>query len=140
MPGIDHSLPLQDAIIAHLKADAGLAAIVGARVYGPDPVPDAEWPFIRYGLPITGPWEATGHWRGMEGEVTIHGYAKGADDAPALTLAAGIVLAMESFRMDGKISCINMEWTRSQLIRDTSEAGAYHTVVQFDAGTVEVTA
>lgn len=53
----DSTLPVQAAIVAALKADAGVAALVGGRVYDRAPE-DAAFPYLSIGPEIAQPFEA----------------------------------------------------------------------------------
>jgi len=48
MTFVDASLPLQKAILAALKADATLQALVGGKIYDTVP-PSAEMPYVSFG-------------------------------------------------------------------------------------------
>jgi hypothetical protein len=133
----DHSLILRKGIVAHLKADAGLTALVPASsIYGEQPPAKPAWPFIRYGLPLTTP-ERFDCYMGGEHAVTIHSFAKGPGSDAILTIRAAIIAALDDAEIelpldtgeDAKVTLI--AHTLSNLIRDTDEAGAYHDIHSF---------
>lgn len=133
----DHSLALRRAVVAHLAADAGIGSIVGARVYGeavPDPV---VWPFVRVGLMLPVPFEAT-CLDGMEATFAVSGFAKGPDAQNAYGLGALIQLALDGADLALSLDAahaVSIDWTTSQTVRDTGEADAYQAIVQFNAVT-----
>lgn len=133
--GIDHSLPLRRAVVAALAADPAVAAIVEARVYGPAVPSNPKWPYVRCGLVIAAPWEAT-KLNGMQATFAVSGFAKSADESAAAILGAAIQKALDGndLDMDGS-HCVSLDWTQSQVVRDTAEADAYHAIVQFEATT-----
>lgn len=53
------ALSLQAALVAALKADAGVAAIVGARVYD-EPPQDVAFPYVRIGEILVRPFHTDG--------------------------------------------------------------------------------
>lgn len=53
------SLALQKAVIAALKADAGVSALVGARVYD-EPPQNVTFPYVRYGTDDLAPLRMSG--------------------------------------------------------------------------------
>lgn len=133
----DHSLILRKGIVAHLKADAGLTALIpAANIYGEQPPAKPKWPFIRYGLPVTTP-ERFDCYVGGEHAVTIHSFAKGPGTDDILDLRAAIIASLDDAEIElpldtdegAKVTLI--AHTLSNLIRDTDEAGAYHDIHNF---------
>jgi hypothetical protein len=65
----NHSLDLRKAVVARLKADAGLIALVPAeRVFGEQPSALPAWPFVRYGEDSV---------RAFSADLPIHSFSKG---------------------------------------------------------------
>lgn len=101
MPYVDPALALQKAIVAALKADSAVAAIVNGRVY--DGVPtNATKPYVSFGhfqmLPDHGDCLDGG-----ESFVTLDGWANGPDTVQVKTLGAAIALALDeaTLTLDG---------------------------------------
>lgn len=55
----DASLALQAAVVAVLRADAGVAALVGARIYD-EPPQTVTFPYVRYGTDNLAPLRMSG--------------------------------------------------------------------------------
>lgn len=134
MPVIDHADEVREAVIEHLKATAGIKALVGGRVHD-EPKTNPKWPFIRYGTPISGGFEAT-CWDGSEHRITLHGFAKGPGRKPAQTLAKAIVAAMEAFSPT-TLGIVSLEWIGSQVQPDPAEKSAYHAIVEYEVVTAQ---
>lgn len=129
----DLSLDVRRSIVAHLKNYAPLTMIVSAaRIYGEEAPANTEWPFIRYGLPLVGQFEATG-WDGSEQEVTIHAFANGPGTDSISRAAKQVVEAMKGWTPAG-LGVAAGEWLGTTLLRDSPEAEAskYHAVIRFN--------
>jgi hypothetical protein len=132
----DHSLALRQAVIAALRTNAPLAALVGQAVYERVPNP-VTWPYLRYGVDILSPYEATGT-SGGDLALTIHVFAKGPASDQARQIVRAVHVALDGARLalfSGFL--IDIAFTGSQLLEDQSEPNAYHGIVQFDARTGE---
>lgn len=133
----DLSLEIRRAIVAHLRADATVTAIVPAeRIYGEWPtVTDPEWPFIRMGYADAEAFEASG-WSGSESGFTIHVFADGPGTDAVQTIAKRVQRSMENYApmsLDGSWS----EWRRTNVMPDVV-AGKLHAVLMFDVTAVEL--
>lgn len=135
----DHSLAVRKAVVTRLLASAGVVSIVAGRFYG-QRVPDRPvWPFGRYGAPDVRPFEATGL-GGSEIEITLHAYARGADEAPCSALAAAIVEALSSddLVLEAGIGLVSLDWLGTQILKDgdaLAESGDFHAIIRFQAVT-----
>lgn len=132
--------PLKSAIIGHLKGNAALTALVPAERIYPMAVPaKPAWPFIRYGSPITGGFEAQ-CWSGSASRVTLHAFAETAaayaGEDRALEIAAAIVEAMKTFAPPtlGVVAC---EYQQTRYIMEDDEASRWHAIVEFNVTVVE---
>lgn len=126
----DSSLYIRRALVSALKS-AGLA---GGRVYGPAPPANPTWPFIRVGSAETTPLQA----QCLDGntfDVTIHTFDKGADETGCseLNRAVARILDKRGRTLDAPYPATisRIRWQRSQIIRDTAEASAWHGLVSF---------
>lgn len=136
----NQSLILRKAVISTLKADPLVASIVGARVYD-EVIPKPEWPFVRYGTPIT--TEFLGQcWEGEAHRLTVHGFSKGPGRDPVDALAFAIKQALHEKKpiYEGASVVESMIWRQTSVLRDLNQATAYHVVVEFDAATAEIAA
>lgn len=132
---IDHSLEVRRAVVARLRSDIGVTALVGDRIYD-DPPADPIWPFIRYGVPIVGNYEAT-RLEGSTHRITIHAFDKGPGTAGAMKIGAAVVAAMKTLAF-ADLSIIDLEWMDTRILNDPSTRGAYHAVVEFQLITAEL--
>ena len=138
----DHTTALEKAIITHLKGDAVIAGLAGARVYPPEAPANPVWPFLRYGQPITTADETMGS-DGAEIRVTIHTFAEGKDAAARLAkLVAhrldGAALVLPIDEDTGAVGGLSeLVWVSTDIIRDTDEASKWHGAVQFNAAVME---
>lgn len=134
---IDHALLVRQGVVAHLKAYAPLTGLVSAaRICGEEPPAKIDWPFIRYGFPITTPYVAT-RMQGSAHRVTLHAFAHGPFTDSVLKIAAAIVKGMQSLTLE-TLDLVDLQWVGTNVIRDTDEANGYHAVCDFDLVAVEV--
>lgn len=133
----DHDLALRRAIVARLKADPAVAAIVGVRVYE-EVVPNPTWPFIRYGLPIVEPIKVDG-WHMASHALTIHAFAEGpgTDQVSALRRAIYNALDEAEVEIEGQGVVCSIAYSGHNTGRDTAEASNYHAAIEFEAATAE---
>lgn len=127
----DLSLDIRKAIVAHLRADTSVTNLVPAeRIYGEQPavsVPD--WPFIRFGMPIAAPWEATCY-DGSQNRVTLHVFAEGPGTDAVARIAASVVASMGNWE-PALFEDAGGGWVGTQILED-EEPEKLHAVVQFD--------
>jgi hypothetical protein len=126
----DSGLYIRRALVTALKS-AGLA---GGRVYGPGVPANPVWPFVVVGNSDTAPLRAQ-CLDGVTFDVIIHTFAKGPDEAGCAELNRAV-----STLLDGRGQPLTapfparirrLTWLRSQIIRDTDEASAWHGLVTF---------
>lgn len=137
---VTEDVALRQAIVARLKADAAIAAIVGDRIYE-EPPSLPVWPFIRYGVDIVIPFRGDGL-IGQDMTVTIHGFVNGPGNNVASDLARLIRLSIDDrdFPLDSAGGLLLLQWEQSQILpADSANASAYHAVVEFKAVIAEIT-
>lgn len=126
----DSSLYIRRALVTALRG----ATAAGARVYGPGVPANPVWPFIVVGNSDTAPLRAQ-CLDGATFDVIVHTFAKGADEAGCAELNRAVASLL-----DGKGRALDapfparirrLTWLRSQIIRDTDEASAWHGLVTF---------
>lgn len=84
----DSSLPVQAAIVAALEADAGVAALVGARIY--DRVPEATvFPYVSLGPETGDPFDAAAM-SGWDATIQIDTWSRKGGRVEAKTIMAAI--------------------------------------------------
>lgn len=139
MMATDHSLILRRGIIAYLKANVGLVALVPAsHIYGEQPPAKPTWPFIRFGLANVTMGRFNCYSGGDHG-FAIHAFSMGPGTDEIYRIRAAIISAMDdaSIPLDGDAGVTLLRHDISNLIRDTDEADAYHDIHQFKASVFE---
>lgn len=133
----DHDLALRKTLIAAMKGFAPISAIVGTRIYE-EPEDKPVWPFIRYGVTQVEPIRLDG-WDMQDHSLTIHGFAKGPGQNAVSALKTVIqeCLHEQEFTLSSSAGLVLIQKAGHQILRDTSESGAYHAVVEFQAITGE---
>lgn len=137
MSGRDLSGPIRKAVVDKLKADPGINALVGQKVY--DYVSAAiRFPYIRCTTTISTPWEATGGVRGSLITVQVDSFAAGYGPEVVDPLNAAIVAALDEadLAVTGGYA-LYMQWQQTQTLPDPGEQGAYHGVVEFETVAAE---
>lgn len=132
--------PLRAAVLTHLKADAGLTAIIpAARLYPATTPAQPTWPFGRFDTPQSVPLDLTCV-AGSTVTFRYHGFAKGTSNVEtaedeALRIAAALEhalhnrrIALPSLSTDAKITV-----TSAQAIMDGAEQSAWHAIVSCSA-------
>jgi hypothetical protein len=126
-----------NAIMDALKAFPAVAAIVGDKVF--DYVPDTDaMPYIRYGVTLEGPFEATGV-IGSDNEITIHGYCRSYNSVEARQLKKAIHDALADQLLPlASGYMIEMNFIDGQILQDDDgEQGSSHILSRFQAVTGE---
>lgn len=136
---IEPSLEVRGAIIAALKGDVQLEAIVGERIYPPKTPATLTWPFIRLGVLSSAPLRPDG---GFGGDVSgvVHCFTKldsatvPDPEAQARQINAHIARVLDAIG-DTAISplALAVHVTLAQVFDDPSEADAWHGVVSIEA-------
>ncbi len=115
----DLSLDLRKAVLAHLRGDAGVLALVAAnRIFGevPDPSLTLSGSFIRLGYQDAASFEATG-WDGSETDLSVHAFAAGPSTDGTSAISQAVIAAMETFAPAG-IDGVWSHWLRTIYLAD----------------------
>lgn len=137
---LDPSLSVRGKIIAALKADLQLAAIVpAARVYPSKPPASLTWPFIRVPLLVATPDELDGG-SGSRHVGVIHCFTKAGPGVPDAEAQAAdinrhivrIVSNIDETPLDDGES-VGVHVRQSQVIPDPDETDASHGIVRVEA-------
>lgn len=136
----DLTRPLKAAIIDHLAASAGVVALVPvSSIFAMAPRAQPAMPFIRYGAPISQPYDAT-CWDGTTVRVTLHAFAETGDtmagEDAALDIASAIVEAMKDFDPDG-LGIVECDWIQTNCIMEDSEADRWHSFCEFNVTAIK---
>jgi Protein of unknown function (DUF3168) len=125
----DLTLELRQAIVAHLRADANVTALVpAARIYGEYAGIDPEMPFIRCGDQIASSFEAT-CWDGMESDFNIHVFAQGPANDAVSRISKRVVASMDGFT-PAALSMADNAWGGTQYMADGVSTNR-HSVIRF---------
>lgn len=133
----DASLYVRRAVVSALKAEAAVADIVAARVYGLSPPANPDWPFVKMQPPTTTPMRATGL-DGSRIAFRVSGFVKGPDEAEAAVLADAIAGCLDGMSVPMSDApwparLTDIRWTGTQVIQDPEEASGWHAIVSFEA-------
>jgi hypothetical protein len=135
----DTSLPLRQAIVTRLRADAGLTAIVpAARVYGMRSDVNPTYPFTRYGSPDALPFKAQ-CLDGATVSFTIHSFSEAGYEDECASINAAVASALDDVTLDlepnaGFPAKAHLRWIGSQIVPDAAEASVWHGIDRFEAG------
>jgi hypothetical protein len=130
----DPSLQLQKALVAVLKADAGVNAIIAGRIY--DAVPGgAVKPYLSFG-PFQMLPEHGSCLDGGEAFVTLDGWAAGPDTVQVKQLGAAVAKALDlaPIVIDAPPRLVEMTVEQTQYMRDPDGITA-HAVITVHAFT-----
>ena len=130
----DPSLQLQKALVAVLKADAGVNAIIAGRIY--DAVPGgAVKPYLSFG-PFQMLPEHGSCLDGGEAFVTLDGWAAGPDTVQVKQLGAAVAKALDlaPIMIDAPPRLVEMTVEQTQYMRDPDGITA-HAVITVHAFT-----
>jgi hypothetical protein len=130
----DPSLQLQKALVAVLKADAGVNAIIAGRIY--DAVPGgAVKPYLSFG-PFQMLPEHGSCLDGGEAFVTLDGWAAGPDTVQVKQLGAAVAKALDlaPIVLDAPPRLVEMTVEQTQYMRDPDGITA-HAVITVHAFT-----
>lgn len=131
MRAIDFSLLVRQGVVAHLKASQIVTdRVAAAHIWGEQPKGEPVWPFIRLGFQTPTPWMATGL-SGMGSSFSIDAFSKGPFTDAIYEIAAAVVEAMRDFKI-ATLDLRDLQWTGTNYLRDTDEAGAYHAVIGYN--------
>lgn len=140
MTTIDPSLSVRGKIIASLKADAQLTAIVpAARIYPSKTPAEPTWPFIRVPI-LTGTVAEMDGGSGSDQSGVIHCFTKISaavpdPEAQAATINAHImriVSVIDAVPL-GDGESLGIHAVQTQVLMDPAEADAFHGIVQVRA-------
>lgn len=137
----DKSLDIRRAIVAHLRSDADVIALVpSSRIMGEFAViPNGEqptFPFIRMGYSSARPFEAV-CWDGSENTVTVHVFAQGPSSDSVEAISKRVINSIQNMNpasLDGWIC----EWTNKVVVPDDIPQHLHaiitFSVIAFDVG------
>lgn len=127
----DQTNALRASLLARMKADAGLTALVpAARIYPSRTPATLTWPFIKLGVISDLPYRPSGASGSQELIGTIHVFAKGIDaenQCNAIRCELARVMDAQS-AIDG----LHLRYDGGTVMQDGSEADAYHGVVNWE--------
>jgi hypothetical protein len=131
---MSHELALQKALIAHLKADAGLAAILGGRIVDAASA-GTPLPHLQMGRCESRPLWAEGGGVEQMLTLTITSDFRGTEEAKAAMAAVRLALSDVTLEADG-IRTASVD-VRSAAIRTSPDGHRTHAVLRVRAVTEE---
>lgn len=139
MPVTDLSIELRRAVVAHLREESTLTALVpAAAIFGEmnptDADADDRFPFIRVGDEIATGFEASG-WAGSESDFMIHAFAHGPGRDPVMQICKRIVARMEVFE-PASYGLPDSEWVSTLVLPDEVQ-NVLHGVVRYRLAIIE---
>lgn len=133
----DSRLYVRRAVVSRLKAEAAVAQIVAARVYGLAPPAGPTWPFVKMQPATAVPMRAT-CLDGARIAFRVSAFAKGPDETTAELLAQAVGSALDGLSVPlsdapwpARLSSIR--WLSTQTIQDPEEATGWHAILSFEA-------
>ncbi|HTE37908.1 MAG TPA: DUF3168 domain-containing protein [Reyranella sp.] len=125
------------AVVEALKADVGVTALVGRRVY--DYVAAGRtFPYVRCTIVITTPWEASGGVRGSLQRIQVDCFTKGYSRNLTETINSAICRAMDERPLSlASGYSLYLSWLQSQILPDPGEQGMLHGVTEFESVAAE---
>lgn len=131
----DPSLELQKAIVAVLRADPDVDAIIAGRIYDGLPSQMPTKPYLSFGLFQLLP-EHGACLDGGEAIVTIDGWAAGPDTVQIKQLGTAVAAALDlaPITLDAPQRCVEMSVEQTQYMRDPDGITA-HAVITVHAWT-----
>lgn len=132
MAAVDHTLQLRQAIVQHLRANAGLIALWDQRFYGERAPLALVWPFGRYGWDDMAPFNPaciTGNLI----DVTIHTFSQSEDTDEIKRINAAVITALDGATLDFDEGgwCYDLTFVRAQTLPDGPDG--HHGVLRFNA-------
>lgn len=132
----DTSLPLRQAIVTILRADAALTALVPAgQNCGMRPPTNPAFPYTRYGAPDSLPLRA----QCLDGAtvgVTVHSFSDAdyEDECANINAALAAALDGKTVELDTDFPAkAHIVWVGSQIMADAADASLWHGVNRFEA-------
>ena len=133
----DHESALQKALIAHLRGDAGLKALLGdpARIWD-EPPPDAAWPHLLVGRSESRPVAADGC--GVEHSLSLRCASRfgGTEEAKAICAALRAAVHEAVLEADG-VRAVSIRATYADVFRSADHRRVWG-VVRIRAVTEEI--
>lgn len=127
------ALALQKALVAALKADAGVTALVGARVYD-EPPQGATFPFVRIGTVTVEPLRMSGACVDEDIAFSIEAHSRPiAGRVEATRIAEAIRTALDDQALT--VSGFNAEWVQymTQAVTRAPDGKSYVATIAFEA-------
>lgn len=139
---IDSTETVRLAIMAALKADAGLTNLVPSpRIYPSRTPANLTWPFIRMGVTSELPFRPSGAYGSQTIIGAVHVFTKSVAGNLDAERAANLAKKEIARVLDGLVvnitgGYVNVRYDGGQTIQDAAEADAYHGIVNYDATAV----
>ena len=121
---MDAERALQGAVLARLRADSGVAAVVGRRVWDRPPA-DPGWPYLTFTRAETRPLRADGG--GLEHRLTLTCVSKfgGSEEAKAAVGSVRAALDGAGLSLAGGWRCVDARVTYADVFRASDGRRTY---------------
>lgn len=126
----DDTLAVQAAVVARLRADAAVAALVGARVYD-EPPGATTFPYLSIGPVLGQPFEAIGV-DGWECSVTVDSWSRNVGAAPLRAIMAVVYACLHNATLSVAGRSTVMIVLSDQRDLNDLQTGTRHGVQRFD--------
>lgn len=134
---MEHTTPIQQAMVTALKGHAPLAALVGDRVYSAV-VKDPKWPFIRIDNPIELPYsESCGD--GFEIEWPIRAFARGPDRRQINEIKGLLYSFFEQGFVASDFRRLDIDFAGANVVNDRESLSDYMLMMTIRTVSVEAT-
>lgn len=136
---IDSTREIRRAALARLRASEAVTLIVDDRIFGQTPPKEPPFPFTLWGAIALTPLRAS-CLDGAEGVVAVHGFAKDREEGGSVIedaedhasrLGSAIAASLDGYLAEIPGGTAAFRWTGSQLLVDSDDPGAFHTVQNF---------
>jgi hypothetical protein len=124
---MDPERALQGALLARLRADAGVAAVVGARVWD-EPPAEAAWPHLLFTRAETRPVRAEGCGHEHRLTLTVVSRYGGSEEAKAAVGAVRACLDGAAVVLAGGWRCVDLRVTYADVFRASDLRRTYGVV------------
>lgn len=130
----DPSLALRQKVVQTLRATDALTDIVPeASVFGEQPDPTPERPFVRYGVDDILPRRSL-CWDGAQIEFPIHSFSMAKFSDQVRQMNAAVAAALDGVVIDlGDDMKVDLAWMGSTVMRDAADPSGWHGIVRFRA-------
>jgi hypothetical protein len=125
---------LQKALVARLKGNAGVAALVGARVHD-EPPQSPVYPYLRIGDINLAPLRTDGIATASDLLVPVHGHSRATGKVEAARLAEAVIAALDEAHAAITVTGFRLAWIQVEttLVRREADGKSTESLTVFRA-------